>query len=619
MKFLVIESVEEDITMKFRLVEAITEWYQNDQEVLTEGTKYDKIAAGVISKSGLFDEETSAKIIDGLFRQDIHAFVHSPAWLEKYLVGIARMLVDEANGDKVKAKAFLEECPEVFDKFLIWVRENREKMPDEEKAKFDNEFRSKASYQGVKDFVDKIQSDADAKSSKELADMEFDKSQYTLVPIESYEDFHAKYGGRLTGDGSSDKAAGRGGTAWCHANGEWTYDSWVEKGRRFFVLQRNDWKDIHFNPETNKKMYGKDDYGNSLIAILVGRRGNLLNATLRANHEGLAGSPNSLPDNQYKTYAELSKIAGFNVEEEVKKCLGDIVDIDASKCFKVSSGGKLYWDSSYAESVGVELSELTEYTIPDGVTIIGDGAFFNCSNLTSIVIPDSVTVIESDAFYNCTGLSSLTMGKSVWLIGTRAFRGCAALPSIDFPDSVTSIGDFAFYGCRGLPSLAIPDSVKSIGQGAFDHCTGLINVDIGKSVTSIGDYAFAYCERLSSITFPDSVTSIRSNVFYQCHSLPSFEIPDSVTSIGVESFGYCTGLKSIKIPDGVTSVGYEAFAGCRGLTSVTIPNSVKIISSRAFEYCTSLTIRCHKGSYAEAYAKMCGIPFEYINEQETDQ
>ena len=40
----------------------------------------------------------------------------------------------------------------------------------------------------------------------------------------------------------------------------------------------------------------------------------------------------------------------------------------------------------------------TSYSIPDGVTSIGDYAFSWCSSLTSITIPDGVTIIDRNAF-----------------------------------------------------------------------------------------------------------------------------------------------------------------------------------------------------------------------------
>ena len=150
--------------------------------LLEKGTDYKKQASKIISNSGLFDEETSTKIIDGLFRQDIHAFNHAPAWLEKYLKGIARMLVEYCNGDKSKAEGFLTECPGVFEQYLTWVKENREKVG----TQLDDEFVNKLSYKEVKDKVEELQQELEKKSKDELSKMKFtNKSDYTLVPIDS--------------------------------------------------------------------------------------------------------------------------------------------------------------------------------------------------------------------------------------------------------------------------------------------------------------------------------------------------------------------------------------------------------------------------------------------------
>ena len=44
---------------------------------------------------------------------------------------------------------------------------------------------------------------------------------------------------------------------------------------------------------------------------------------------------------------------------------------------------------------------LSEVVIPDGVISIGAGVFANCSNLTSAIIPDGVVSIEDELFFNC--------------------------------------------------------------------------------------------------------------------------------------------------------------------------------------------------------------------------
>ena len=163
----------------------------------------------------------------------------------------------------------------------------------------------------------------------------------------------------------------------------------------------------------------------------------------------------------------------------------------------------------------------------------------------SASIQDGVTSIGDRAFYGCTGLASVTIGNSVTSIGSSAFSGCTGLTSVTIPDSVTSIGGSAFSGCTGLTSVTIPNSVTSIGNDSFSGCTGLTSVTIPNSVTSIGNDSFSGCTGLTSVT-----------------------IPDSVTSIGWSAFSGCIGLISATIGNSVTSIGSSAFFGCSNLTSV---------------------------------------------------
>ncbi|MCL4181519.1 MAG: formylglycine-generating enzyme family protein [Verrucomicrobia bacterium] len=244
--------------------------------------------------------------------------------------------------------------------------------------------------------------------------------------------------------------------------------------------------------------------------------------------------------------------------------------------------------TSIGEAAFSGCARLTSVTIPNSVTSIGDYAFFGCAGLTSVTIPESVTSIAEYAFSGCTGLTSITLPDSVTSIGGWAFSGCAGLTSVTIGSSVTSIGGGAFYGCTGLTSVTIPNSVTSIGL-AFQGCTGLTSVTIPNSVTRIGGWAFEGCTSLTKVTIPNSVTSIGAFAFSGCTGLTSITIPNSVTSIDWRAFDGCSSLTSITIPDSVTSIGLQAFSGCTGLTNVTIGNSVTSIEGRAFIGCTGLT------------------------------
>ena len=214
-------------------------------------------------------------------------------------------------------------------------------------------------------------------------------------------------------------------------------------------------------------------------------------------------------------------------------------------------------------------SGLTSINIPSSVTSIGVNVFYGCSGLTDITvdssnpsfcsesgvlfnkdkttliyyplgktdssytIPDGVTVIEQYAFYCNSKLTSVTIPSSVTSIGESAFQHCTRLTSITIPNGVISIGNFAFGSCTGLTSITIPNGVISIGNFAFGSCTGLKSITIPSSVTSIGESAFQFCSKLTIIYIPngisiglDAIPSTAGRITYTVDSSNNVTITD---------------------------------------------------------------------------------------------
>lgn len=73
---------------------------------------------------------------------------------------------------------------------------------------------------------------------------------------------------------------------------------------------------------------------------------------------------------------------------------------------------------------------MTSITIPDGVTSIGEYAFWRCSSLTSITVPDGVTSISYDMFSFCSSLTTITLPKNISTIYGYAFNACYRLSTV---------------------------------------------------------------------------------------------------------------------------------------------------------------------------------------------
>ena len=155
--------------------------------------------------------------------------------------------------------------------------------------------------------------------------------------------------------------------------------------------------------------------------------------------------------------------------------------------------GKTYQVTSVDEMAFANNTMLTKLTLPETITVFGQGSFTNCSAMTDINIPAIIQEIPSACFAQCKKMATFTLPQQVKTIGPLAFANCANAKTIELNEGITSIGNRAFLGCTSLTEMTLPSTVNQIGENAFLKASKLTKIHI-KATTppvltdSLGDY-----------------------------------------------------------------------------------------------------------------------------------
>ncbi len=257
------------------------------------------------------------------------------------------------------------------------------------------------------------------------------------------------------------------------------------------------------------------------------------------------------------------------------------------------------------------VNEIAEYTIPEGVTSIEDGAlasFARYDAIAKLTLPSTLLTIGENALKNAY-IDALVIPASVQVIKANAFES-AKLPAISFADGsqLVSIGANAFSGCSNIESIDIPDTVTEIGTGAFTNCKALASVDLPAALTGLTGNIFSGCTALASIELKDGLESITGDVFSGCSALTEITFPASLKSITTNGSGVFagSGLATVNFKAGasISDISANVFANCSKLTSFTLPASVAIMNSGILNGSTNIETITINGNIESIPANM---------------
>ena len=162
---------------------------------------------------------------------------------------------------------------------------------------------------------------------------------------------------------------------------------------------------------------------------------------------------------------------------------------------------------------------ITRISVGEGVSSIGELAFYGCGRVTAVTLPSSVTTIGARAFKDCTALTGVRLPEGLTAIGEAAFESCEKLTGVRLPEGLTAIGSYAFYRCSALSSITVPASVRSMGMVVFAYCKGLTGAQILCPISKVPDWTFYKCTALTAVSLPDTVTEAGEYTFHECGQL----------------------------------------------------------------------------------------------------
>ncbi len=187
-----------------------------------------------------------------------------------------------------------------------------------------------------------------------------------------------------------------------------------------------------------------------------------------------------------------------------------------------------------------------------------------------ISLPKTVTEIGHCAF--ALGmLTSVTIPNGVRIIGQQAFYDCAHMAEFPMPESLTSLGIYALAYCTGLTKITLPAGVTEIGKNAFSGATGLKEIwSYIKTPFTIVQKTFAVYEQ-ATLYVPTGSKSL----YQETEAWNMFQ--------KIEEFNPTTGIVSMTLP---ASFDVYNVQGCRKLQHATSTASLSpgmyIINGRKF-------------------------------------
>ena len=210
---------------------------------------------------------------------------------------------------------------------------------------------------------------------------------------------------------------------------------------------------------------------------------------------------------------------------------------------------------------------LKSISLPEGITAIGKGCFFDKKGIVNITLPESLREIRANAFLNCTSLEEITFLNEDVILDGKAFRGCCNLKKVNIDGKIFLLENEIADGLAGRIREQVLGDFYISGKMLVRYTGDEEQISIPKEVEIIGERCFFGNERVKVVTCPDGLKEIREQAFERCLTLQNIVIPEGLKRIEREAFAECKKLLKCILPGSLEYIGEYAFRRCFTLPS----------------------------------------------------
>ena len=243
----------------------------------------------------------------------------------------------------------------------------------------------------------------------------------------------------------------------------------------------------------------------------------------------------------------------------------------------------------------------TQYTVPDGVEEIADGAFAYNDHVEEIRLSGSMRIIGKKAFKDCDKLKTVVFNRGLKEIRDDAFK-YLELENVSLPSTLEWIGNTAFTLHENFGELILPDKLRRMGWGAFYGGYGeSFSQEVIRIPAKLEEFNSS---SLQNVIFKRFEVDPKNDNLEEIDGLLVSE--DRKTLIAVPS-----GIEGdLVIPDGILYVDCY-FDHCEGITDIYLPDSLLYISAVSLDS-RGIRLHCHEGTEIQKHLAAQGI--EWVNE-----